>query len=127
MVHKLRRGHEVWCGVGVLALDQMAAFAIETLLARDRDATGSLVRRMAQRWPDQPALAVVFAITQAAAHIEDNLDEGRATDGAALVAYRLAAVIAADVFALQAMGQAAPVARDLLHFWRRVDGYFTAV
>lgn len=105
----------------------MAAFAIETLVGQDREAVRSLVRHMAQRWPDEPALALVFAITQAGAHIEDNIDESGIPEGSALVAYRMAAVAAADVFALGSMGIENPTARDLLHFWRRVGGeYWTA-
>ena len=82
-----------------------------------------MVRRMAQQWPAEPALAIVFAITSAAASLEDMVDTTSAR-GSAQRGYQLAALVAADVYALEAMGKAPVVGQDLLHFWRRVDPYF---
>jgi len=38
--------------------------------------------------------------------------------------FRMAALVAADVLAVEAMGKRPAKARDLLWFWRRVDPYF---
>lgn len=103
-------------------LDAMAAHAIEVLVAGDPAAVRGLVAGMARRWPQVEALAIAFALAQAGAHIEDNIDSAPARRPPELAAYRLAALVAADVFALQAMGRERPRASELLHFWRRVGG-----
>ena len=84
---------------------------------------GGLVHRLAREWPNEPALSVAFALTCAAANIEDVIKDA-ASARAAAFAYKLAALLAADIHAVQAMGQVPAKASDLLHFWRRVDPYF---
>lgn len=105
-------------------IDEMIAFALEGLLAGDSAQQRALVRRMCLRWPDVPALSVSFALTSAAAMIDDTLSsDGGSTENAAR-AYRMAAVFAADVYAAEALVRRPAKAQDLLHFWRRVDPYF---
>ena len=82
-----------------------------------------MVRQMALRWPNEPALSLAFAVTSAAATFEDIVDSEMSKQSARK-GYRLAALVSADVFAVQAMGQVPAMTRDLLHFWRRVDPYF---
>lgn len=105
-------------------LDEMIEHALEGLLSGDDARRRGLVRGMARRWPDAPALRVVFALTAAGAEIEDTVETADGAGGAAAQAYKLAALLAADTYALEAMGCTPPHARDLLHFWRRVDPYF---
>jgi hypothetical protein len=102
-------------------LDQMIAFAIEVLASGDDHRIGGLVRMMAHEFPNEPALALCFALTSAASALEDIFDEEKAS---ADRAYRLAALVAADVLAVEAMGQTQAKTGHLLHFWRRVDPYF---
>lgn len=103
-------------------LDEMIELALEGLLSGDDARRRGLVRAMVMRWPEAPALQIVFALTSAGAAVEDTFGSG--ADGAQALAYKLAALLAADVHALQEMGRCPAKARDLLHFWRRVDPYF---
>lgn len=103
--------------------DLMIEYAVACLAAEDHRNIKSMVRDMARRWPNAPALGIAFAITSAAAVIEDMVDTPSTAQSAQL-GYRLAALVSADIYALEAMGQSPAVGQDLLHFWRRVDPYF---
>ncbi len=106
-------------------LDEMIELALECLLSGDDPRRRALVRTMVTRWPDAPAMQIVFTLTAAGAAVEDTF--GSSVDGASALAYKLAAVLSADVFALNEMGRCPAKACDLLHFWRRVDPYFLAL
>lgn len=103
--------------------DSMVDYAAECLACGDDQKIGRLVSDLANRWPEEPALAVAFAITSAAAVIEDMMNDPPSR-AAVNQGYRLAALVAADIHAIQAMGHIPAVGHDLLHFWRRVDPYF---
>lgn len=105
-------------------VDDMIAFALEELLSGSAQRRKALVRRMCSRWPSAPALSVVFAVTSAGSMVEDNFDRDSDQDPVGRFAYKLAALLAADVYAIESMGHSPAKASDLLHFWRRVDGYF---
>lgn len=105
-------------------LDQMIEFAMEELLSGNDLRRRQMVRRMAERWPRESALAVVYALTAATGAIADSFGEMAARDPVIPLGYRLAALAAADVHAVQAMGQVPATAEDLLHAWRRVDPLF---
>ncbi len=104
-------------------LDQMIEFATEELLSGDAGRKRALARRMAERWPHEPALALAYAVTAATGGIEDAVG-GAARDPVVRLGYRLSALVSADVHVVQSRGQVSPVAEDLLHFWRRVDPLF---
>ncbi|WP_214568027.1 hypothetical protein [Aliiroseovarius lamellibrachiae] len=110
--------------MSVAPIDQMIEFALEELLSGDISRCRALVRKLCQKWPSEPALCVVFALTSAASMVEDNFKITEQSDGLSLLAYKLVALLAADVYAVESMGHKPAKARDLLHFWRRVDGYF---
>lgn len=97
--------------------------ATHCLSSGDTRAIGALVHRLAREWPGEPALSVAFALTCAASNLEDVIKDP-ATARSVAMAYKLAALLAADIHAVQAMGQVPAKASDLLHFWRRVDPYF---
>lgn len=105
-------------------LDQMIEFAMEELLSGSPERKRAMVRQMAEKWPDQPALALVYAVTSATEAIEDTFRNAPVQDPVIPLGYRLSALISADVHAVQSMGQVPSVAEDLLHFWRRVDPAF---
>ncbi len=102
----------------------MIEYALEDLLAGSDTRRRGMVRRMCQRWPEQPALSIVFALTAAASTIDDNFSRDGGGDEVAPLAFRMAAIVAADVYAAESIGHSPAKARDLLHFWRRVDPYF---
>lgn len=106
------------------SLDQMIEFAMEELLSGNNPRKRSMVRRMAERWPTEPALALVYAVTSATEAIEDSFGPAAAKDPVIPLGYRLSALISADVHAVQSMGQIPSMAEDLIHFWRRVDPLF---
>lgn len=102
----------------------MVEFALEELLSGSDSRRRALVRRICLRWPSVPALSVAFAITSAASMIEDNFEPNGDSDKLGPLTYKLAALLAADIYAVESMGHVPATARDLLHFWRRVDRYF---
>lgn len=104
-------------------LDRMIELAVERLAQSDPQNSRKLVRDLATAWPNEPALSIAFALTSAAASLEDMVDTPKAARSAQL-GYKLSALMSADIFALEAMGQNPALGQDLLHFWRRVDPYF---
>ncbi|WP_421702393.1 hypothetical protein [Aliiroseovarius sp.] len=110
-------------------IDEMIECALEELLSGSNEQRRSLVRRMCLRWPSEPALSIIFSLTSAASIIEDNLSQNDEDEkeSVAAMTYRLAAVLAADVYAIDCMRRELPLARDLLHFWRRVDKFFVGI
>jgi len=70
-------------------LDQMIEFAMEELLSGDGPRKRAMVRRMAERWPAEPALALVYAVTYATEAIEDAFGEAADRDPVIPLGYRL--------------------------------------
>ena len=103
--------------------DLMIEFAVACLATEDHRRIRILVREMAQAWPNEAALGIAFAITSAASTFEDMVDS-LASKNSVRLGYRIAALVAADIYAIQEMGQVPAKGQDLLHFWRRVDPYF---
>lgn len=105
-------------------IDKMIEFALQELLSGGDAGRRALVRRMCEKWPSASAQSVVFAICNAASMIEETIDSETDPKRLAAFGYKLAALVSADIYALQEMGKIPATAHDLLHFWRRVDGYF---
>lgn len=105
-------------------IDQIIEYALEELLSDDQDRRQGIIRNICQKWPSEPALSVVFALTNAASMVEDNLTKTHANDDLCLATYKMVALLAADIYAADAIGHSPVLAKDLLHFWRRVDSYF---
>ena len=101
--------------MNVGTLDVMIVAASEAL-GTEQISMPDIVTSLATRWPNEPALAICFAVTRAAADLEVLFDGQSAT---AAAAYRSAALIAADILAIEAMGQQPATGHHLLHFWRR--------
>ncbi|MBV0913635.1 hypothetical protein [Anianabacter salinae] len=98
-------------------------FVVERLVSSGDDSR-SVVRDLAKAWPDTRALALVFALTDAAARIETLFDSETESRAAARTGYRLAALLAADVYAIEASGIAPVGVSDLQRYWHEVDPYF---
>lgn len=106
------------------ALDEMIEFARGELTSGDYERRRAMVRRMAEGWPSEPALALVYAVTSATETIDEMPAKKSDIKASVSFGYRIAALISADVHAVQSMGQIPSFARDLLPFWRRVDPLF---
>ena len=104
-------------------LDLMIAHAVKGLASGDRRAIGGLVRDLALRWPNEKALMICFALTSASSHVED-ISQNADPAGSPAFGYKLSALVAADILAIEALGRVPATGQDLLHFWRRVDPYF---
>lgn len=107
-------------------LDLMTEFALERLASNDRGRINALVRQMAEKWPHLPALGICFSITQAASTLESFISD-QSSERSASRAYKLAALVAADVLALEAMGGRSVTGHDLLHYWQRLDPFFLKI
>lgn len=104
-------------------LDLMVEFALGELASGEDARIRALVRRAAARWPDEKALTICFALTSASASLDEAM-RGQSVRGAVDAGYRFAALVAADVLAIEAMRDGPVLGRDLGQFWRRVDPYF---
>lgn len=106
------------------AIDKMQEVAIAEIATGDPQRIRLVVQRLAKGWPEERALTLCFALTAAASHFEDLMrPTGRMQDAAAK-AYKMSALVAADVLAIEAMGLAPARAKHLLFYWKRVDPYF---
>jgi hypothetical protein len=104
-------------------LDLMIEFVAAELASCDPVRTGRIVRTLAQTYPDEKALLLCFALTSAAAAVEDVIRVGDGPNPPS-PGYKLSALVAADILAVEAITKRSARALDLLHFWRRVDPYF---
>lgn len=105
------------------APESLTEFALETLLSTP-DGWRRLVRDAAAKWPDVPPLAICFAIVNASAQIEAIFAEGSPARAAAQHGFRLAGLLAADLYAMQAIGLPHDRAARLVAYWRDHDDYF---
>lgn len=105
-------------------LDALIEFSIAELACGDTKRVNQLVRNLALEWETESALAICFALTSAAATLERQF---KGEDKHAARAYKLASLLAADIFALEAMGQHPAKAHHLLQFWQRTDPYFLEI
>ena len=99
----------------------MIAFALTDLAAGERAQLNTLILRMVRKWPSQPALSICFAITSASSALAENV---ATADVLTSRAYKLTSLLAADIFAIESMGQVPVKGHHLLHFWTRTDPYF---
>lgn len=97
-------------------------FAITHLLGR-QDGWRSLVRDMVGRWPEAPASELIFAIGSAACEIEKTFASGSPAREASDHGWRLAALLGADLYAMEMIGLPRSRAADLRAYWR-IDPYF---
>lgn len=102
-------------------LDQMIEFAVAELASGDLVRVNRLVCRLAQKWPSEPALAICFAMTSAASILEEQFQNQERFSHRA---YVLTSLVAADLYALEAMGQVPATGQHLLLFWRSTDTFF---
>jgi hypothetical protein len=104
-------------------LDAMTEFCIERLLAGSEGWRG-VVRDIAARWPNVPPMEMVLALVSAAEAIAGLFGPAGPAREAATHAWRLAALLALDVYAMERSGHAHARASDCLDYWRSKDRYF---
>lgn len=104
----------------------MAEFALRELASGDSTRIRGLVRQLAADWPEEKALSISFALSSAAATLEEAM-RGPSVQAATDAAFRFAALVAADTLAIEAMRPGPVLGRDLGHFWHRVDPYFLKI
>lgn len=97
-------------------------FAIGQLLAAP-DGWRPLVREMAERWPEAPAGELILALVTAAAEIEGMFGPGSPARDGARQGWRLAGLLGADLYAMDAVGLPRATAADLARYWK-IDPYF---
>ena len=103
--------------------DPMTHFAIEHLMGRS-DGWRSLVREMVRLWPTVEILELCFAIVSAASAIDEMFDETSPSRSVSAKAYELAALLAADLYAMKYRGLKGHTAQDLANYWADHDPYF---
>lgn len=109
-------------GCALEAGDEMAEFAIDFLLT-GRGTARQLVRVLAERWPDHPALEYVLTLSLAASGIESTLTGAEAA-GLSRDAWRMAALIGVDLYDAQALGLPHRSGADLAAYWQARDPFF---
>lgn len=104
-------------------IDHMTEFAIAGLLAAP-DGWRSLVREIAARWPDVPPLEICFVLVSAAEAISGLIAADDPSQDAGAQAWRLAALLSADLYAMEQLGLPRARAADLFGYWKDHDSYF---
>lgn len=109
------------CQNGVADLEKVH-FAIEQLLDTP-EGWRPLVRNLVARWPDAPAAELVYVLVSAATEIEATFADGSPAREAAAKAWRLAALLGVDFYAMDAAGLPRDRAADMVDYWN-IDPYF---
>lgn len=105
-------------------IDEMVEFSLIRLSERP-DGHRSVTRELVKRWPDVDGLQIVFVLVSAGHAVEKIFArDARFTSDEVEQAFRLAALVSVDLFALRIEGQLAPTGADLLDYWRKSDPYF---
>lgn len=91
--------------------DRMIASVLERATESER-IDYDLARALAEDFPEASGLSLVFAITSAASGLEDILPDAKVP-----ALYRLAATIAADLFAFEARSEPLPNGAALRALW----------
>ena len=88
------------------------------------DGYRSVVRELAAKWPDVTGAQTVFVLVSAAHAIERVCDAIPEPRTEVQQTFRVAALLASDLFALQKRGNFAPSGCDLTSYWRENDPFF---
>ena len=104
-------------------IDTMVDFAIERI-SDGAQGYRTVVRDLAAGWPDVTGAQLVFVLVSAAHAIERVFGSTPDPSNEVQQTFRMAALLASDLFALQKIGNFAPTARDLTAYWQANDPYF---
>lgn len=106
----------------VCAFDDLTEFAVHFLLARQGDVR-LLPYTLIKRWPDRPALEMIYTLSMAAGSIQQVL-QGDDLSPRAAEAWQVAALLGADFYLMQAMGLPTQTGADMLAYWQAQDRFF---
>jgi len=104
--------------VSLHRIDAMTEATIEAL-SRPSGA-GDLVRMLSAQWPDAPGLEAAFALGSAGVALEELFQSSVPGPSPSEMAFRAAALLAADLYTLSSLGISAPTLRDVDALSRRV-------
>ena len=104
-------------------IDAMIDFAIAQV-SDTPDGYRAVVRDMAEKWPDVTGAQIVFVLVSAAHAIERVFGAAPEPRAEVQQTFRVAALLASDLFALQRRGNFAPSGRDLTAYWHENDPFF---
>lgn len=96
-------------------------FAIGQLLGGP-EGMRAVVRGMVAAWPDAPAGEMILTLVTAASEIEGMFAPGSPSREASDHAWRLAALLGVDLYAMETLGLSREKARDFEAYWR-IDPY----
>lgn len=99
----------------------MIEFAAEQVAYDSAERILKLPRHLVLKWPNEAALTAPFALTSAAAEVEQVLLK---TPKQLNLVYRTAALLSADVLATQAQLKRIVYCADVYSYWRQYDPYF---
>lgn len=108
-------------------IDALGEFVVVRILengACARRVAGQLVEQIAQQHPQAHALTATLVLTIAANGIEETLGAGGTATASAHDVWRMAALLAVDIMAMQSARPGSKSAADLLRYWRECDDYF---
>ncbi len=105
-------------------IDAMVEFAVSHL-TETQDAHRTVTRALVQQWPHAEGLQFVFVLVSAAHALEATFaKDAYAADNTIDQVFRLAALLATDLFALRLKGTPLPLGTDLITHWQQSDPYF---
>ncbi|MEP3346856.1 MAG: hypothetical protein ABJN34_09475 [Litoreibacter sp.] len=104
-------------------IDTMIDFAI-TQISGSPEGYRAVVRNLTKEWPDVTGAQIVFVLVSAANAIEQVFEASPDPKTEVQQTFRMAALLASDLFALQQRDNFAPSGRDLSAYWNENDRFF---
>ena len=102
-------------------LNEMTSYALHELETKKLKNYGILVICMCKKWPNAPALSIVYSLTYVAVTLGKDKKRKKSLGARKDIVFKMAALVAADIYAVEGIRQAPAKASDLLYFWRRIE------
>ncbi|MBK8440792.1 MAG: hypothetical protein IPL38_15245 [Rhodobacter sp.] len=103
-------------------MDDRIEFVIQVLVTGQGDLR-RMVRRLAEDWPDDPALDILHDIAMGAGNLERALS-GEDLHRAAAEGWRMATLVGVDLAMMARLGLPHRTGADLLAYWKVHDRFF---
>ncbi|MCC5968437.1 MAG: hypothetical protein JJU15_00640 [Pararhodobacter sp.] len=108
-------------------IDALGEFVLERVMvpgSTPRGAVRDLVFTMAKQCPDTRALAPVLVLAIVANGLDETLNDSASPRSSATGLWRMAALVATDVMAMEGQGNGGRSIADLVAYWHTSDGFF---